>query len=227
MRSRAGRIAIALAGALLCAAAGAGSASAKAKPVLHLEAGGTALAPGAPIRATGSSFTLESGDGTVTCTDNLLLGSMTTNLAKKDLVTLEAGLFAGEEEGSCSSTYVAPENEAVVIPELMPWELRMSSKGKAEIKSTSPKFKGGVELRLKPLNPPEGHGDVACLYDSGKLKTKFATNGEPVVLTFTAIKFALAANSGNQCTKRGISPVVSATLALSSGGEPVTATVAP
>jgi hypothetical protein len=220
---------LAMAGASLCAAAGAASASAKAQPVLHLEAGGTALAPGAPVTVSGTSFTITTEAGKVSCTEDELDGSMTTNLSKKDLVSIESGLFSGEgPEGSCSSNYNAPLNEAVVVPELLPWELRLNSKGAAELKAPPTELKGGILLRLKPLNPPPPpHGAVACLYNSAKVKTKFATNGEPVVLSFSKITFHVTADSAPNCGKGNPKPVVSASFALSSEGQPVTATVGP
>lgn len=231
MGSDRGRIMLGSACALLCAAVGAGSANAapKPKPVLHLEAAGVALAPGAPMTLSGTSFTITTGAGTVSCDEDELSGSMTTNLSKKDLVTFESGLFSGEgEEGSCESSYHSPRDEAVVVPELLPWELHMNSKGAAEIKAPPTELKGGIEVRLKPLHPPPPpHESVACLYNSAKFKTKFATDGEPVVLTFADIEFHVTADSAPNCGKESPRPKVSASFALTSEGQPVTATVGP
>ncbi len=223
------RVVLALVAASLCSAAGAASASAGAKPVLHLEAGGTALAPGAPITVSGTSFTLATSAGKVSCTDDELDGSMTTNLSKKDLVTLESGLFSGEGEGgSCTSTYASPRDEVTVVPELLPWELRLDSKGAAELKAPPTKLKGGILLRLEPLNPPSGsHGAIACLYNSAKVKASFATDGQPVVVSFANVTFHEAADSAPNCGKGNPKPTASGTFELSSEGLPVTATLGP
>jgi hypothetical protein len=231
MSSRMSRIVLGAACTLVCAAAGAAGATAapKPKPVLHLEAGGVALAPGAPLTLSGTSFKIVSGAGTVNCDLDELSGSMTTNLTKKDLVTFESGLFGGEgEEGSCQSNYASPRNEAVVLPEVLPWELHLSSKGAAELKAPPTELKGGIEVRLKPLHPPPPpHGSVSCLYNSAKFKTTFGIDGEPVVLTFTNIEFHVTADSAGNCGKESPRPKVSATFALTSEGQPVTATVGP
>jgi hypothetical protein len=219
-----------LACALLCAALGATNANAaRPKPVLHLEAGGTALAPGAPVSAFGTNFTLSTAVGTISCSADELNGSVTTNLTKKDLVSLEAGSFTGEgEEGQCESTYPEPLREATVVAELLPWELHMNSKGAAEIKAKSKVLKGGVLLRIKALHPPEGEGAHECLYNSAKLKTKFATNGEPVVLTFSEVSFhVFSPESAEHCGKSKGPINLSMSLALSSEGKPVTATFGP
>jgi hypothetical protein len=219
MRSRSFRFMMGVACVLLCAATGAANAgAAKPKPVLHLEAGGKALAPGAPVTVKGTSFTMESPSGDVSCDVDEFAGSMTTNLGKKDLVTLESGGFGGEgEEGTCSSTFGSPFEHPIVAAEMLPYELRLSSKGEAEVKSNNE----GILLRLRPVHIQSGHGQQSCFYPSGKLKTKFATNGEPLVLNFTGVKFHTGPDSEMGCGDHGT--IVNMSVALSSEGEPVTA----
>jgi hypothetical protein len=209
---------IALGAAAALALCGFTAAGASAKNLLHLQTGGTDLAPGAPITASGTSFTLVTGGGTVSCSNDVLSGPLQTNGSATDGIGIEEASFTGEGEfGTCSSTYPPPLDEALVRAELLPWQLNLNGKGAAQVKSQ-------VQVKVKPLNPPEPHGAVSCVYISKKMKTTFATNGEPITLNFKGIKFSLVANSGPECSRKG-RPLLTASFALTSEGEPVTATI--
>ncbi len=61
-------------------------------------------------------------------------------------------------------------------------------------------LKGGILLEAQAAAPAAtaARESVSCFYSSGKLKTKFATDGEPLVLNFSNVKFHVAARTASR-----------------------------
>ncbi len=198
------------------AATGAGSALATPK-TLTLEANGEPLAPGAQIDVSSSNFLVhtESGDGT--CQDTSFGGLLANSEPKIDTMEISEAVFAGEpaNEGKCTSTLPKPLREVNVTATStsLPWTFILTNKGQLTIKSE-------VVLRIEPPNPPQHPPATCILRTSGFRNGSFPTNGDPLSVTFTNVKAVKGANSGAECRTH---PVISMTLAFTSGGQPVTA----
>ncbi len=200
--------------AMALAGVTAGSALATPKS-LTLEAGGIPLAPGAPIAVSSSNFLIRTEAGSVTCQDTNFAGKLGTNgETKSDTMELTEAVFAGEEpEGRCVSTIAEPLNEVTVTTTSLPWTVTLTPKGQLTILTK-------VILRVSPLHPPYHPPETCVITTSSFRNGSFPTNGEPLNVTFTAIKTQKGGDSGAECRTH---PVISATFDFTSGGQPVTA----
>jgi hypothetical protein len=179
MSSR-GRIAASTLGALVIACAIAPGASA-AKPALTLETAAGPLAEGAEIVLSSSDMRLVSTSGNDECTKNVLTGTVVTNSAGKDAITVSSTSFTGEGFKSESICFDSdPLGPVELTGAQLPWPLTLTTKGAATMKGTKK-----VEIAEKHIDAE----NATCFFAAGKLAASFAQvgkTGEPLSLLFSA-----------------------------------------
>ncbi len=186
--------------------------AAKEKPNVKLRTAKAGILPsGAATDQASSNLIFETSAGNVECSTNELLGTVTTNGAVKDLLTLAETEFAGLEIGGlCKTSALGPVE---VIGQDLPWHEELTTKGAVTIKGTKK-----VAFTVVVVDLGEN-----CTYEASKVDGTFATGaeGKPVpfetAITKQAFKVGKAmANAG--CPKSGL---LSGTASATSGGEAV------
>jgi hypothetical protein len=192
------------------AAGGPVSANASASALTLRTAAGT-LPAGAPITATSTDFRFVVAGGELACDLTALSGTLTTNSAAHDVVSLASGVFSGETEGSpCQTT--SGYGPAVVEVLNFPWTVELGANGLVKVKAQrKATFKATFT---------KGGKQGSCVYETAKVAGGFSTSG-PLVLNATGQRFALSKKgSAGPCPKNGM---VSGHFAFSSSGETVEA----
>ncbi|HUH80706.1 MAG TPA: hypothetical protein VLZ06_05205 [Solirubrobacteraceae bacterium] len=183
---------------------------------LRLQVGGTLLPAGAPIVASSTNTTVANAFWALTCTEGTLTGTLgQNNRPKNDFISITAGQFAGGgNEGLCSSTF---EFVTAWMPQNPP-EFILEKKGNADLR-----FPGLRMTPLEDIEKPRGHHE-SCVALSNAVKGTFPLSAtpQPLTVTFTNVKMRLGANHGAECgSKKGHSPMMSATFSFTSEGQGV------
>lgn len=186
-----GACAVVLAAALLAAPC---ASARRPRTTLELRAGGQALAAGAPLQASATTFKLYTESWSLECSQALLTGELSLNGSTTDAAAIADGEFGGDtrNEAGCSSTY---EFVAYWEPQA-PVELQLSKSGAAKL--SNPRW------RLVPLEDVglKGHEPVSCVIDRLRkpLPGTFKVSGNPRPLTVTfAYNMHLGADHGPDC----------------------------
>jgi hypothetical protein len=204
--------------AIALLALGLSAASASATGLLSLNANGMALEPGAPFLASSGSLTL--GFGTrrkplsISCTKNMLVGTIETNVKPKDTVSLFESSFSGGNpmnEALCSSSVNFETTATFGTLTLLPT-------GKAELRMPA--------FELVPP-PPHNTSFGTCRFSNSAIHGTFPVSasepGTPIAITFNA-QLRIVANSGHEC---GTGASLATSLEVTSGGSPVIGLVVP
>jgi hypothetical protein len=180
-------IAVCAACAISCTAA----ASASAATVLDLASSEGTLAAGAQLSVL-SGKVLQTPEGTVECPTSILVGTLTSNDASKDKVTITSGAYTGPNGVLCTtSTSLGPVEIAAGG---LPWTQEFAKTGKAQLK-------GKKKLRLTVTVP--ALLSLQCTYEAPKLAETFTlAAGErptPLLLTLADQDFVRSSGSGALC----------------------------
>lgn len=195
---------------LLLAAGAVGlvmAASASAATLTLKTAAGT-LPVGAPITASSTDFRFTSGGGgELACDLTTLTGTLSSNGSARDAVSLSAGSFSGEVEGSpCATT--SGYGPAVVEVVNFPWTVELGAKGLVKVKAAR-------KATFKATFTADGK-QGSCVYETSKVAGAFTPAG-PVVLNASGQRFSLnKKGSSSRCPGSG---TVSGEFAFSSAGE--------
>ncbi len=162
--------------AIVC---GGAQGAAAAKPALTLETAAGPLATGAEIVLSSSDMKIVSSKGNDECRKNVLSGTVVTNAAGKDAITVASTSFTGEEVGTeplCSDS--DPLGPVELTGAQLPWSLTLTRKGAAKMAGSKK-----VELAEKHVRSE----NATCFFEAGKLVAGFAQVGktaEPLELVF-------------------------------------------
>lgn len=198
-----------LLGALAASLVGAAGASAA---TLTLKTAAGVLSVGSPVTASSKDFKFTTrGGGELACNLTTLTGTLASNGSVDDAVSLSAGSFSGEVEGSpCTTT--SSYGPAVVKVVNFPWTVELGANGRVKVKAL---HKTTFEATFT-----SGAKQGSCLYETSKVAGVFTSAG-PLVLNATGQRFSLSGKgSSSLCPKSG---TVSGEFAFSSSGEVVEA----
>ena len=174
--------------AIAVAAAGASSASAKS---LQLSTSEGPLLPGAQLSLP-SGKVLQSSEGSVECPTSVLLGTLLSNGASKDRVSITAGPATGPHGVLCTSTTSLGSVE--VQAGGLPWTQEFTVTGKA-------KLKGKKKLSLTVTVP--AFLDAQCTYEAPSLAESFTVGpvgvAQPLAVTIASQTFSRSASSNPLC----------------------------
>jgi len=166
-------------GCVVVLAVGVGSAVASSPVLTFKTAKGGPLKKGAQLRGFSSNLTFTTKLGNLECEENILIGTVEVNGAKKDHGPITEETSKGDFEGIAGACKTALGPAAITALHL-PWSEEFTSKGTNETKGKK------IAFTSKFLaGPAKG---VECTFETATVKGTNNTSG-PVVVKVAAQKF--------------------------------------
>jgi hypothetical protein len=191
----------------LLALAALSALPAAASAALTLSVGGTPLSTGAEVKGESSNLVFKAPGSTLTCSSNVVSGTLTTNKKGSDKINLSSGSFTEPEPGGLCKSTLGP---ARVTAATLPWTLTLAEAGTSTIKGES----------AVTFNAEFTEFGITCIFEANKVADTFNIGGA-LIDSISGQKFTRGSGSSVGCPEGG---ELNGSFALTSGGSAIEAT---